>query len=321
MPKDDAAIAAEALTDANLAGIDTHGVSRLVSYVARLQTGQLNLTPGFRLEEAAGALVFDADRALGQVGGRAAIDIAFQRAQTQAIVGMTIQRIGHLGALGFFTERLAQAGMLALLVQNGPPRMGLPGSRAPAIGNNPLAFSAPVSGGPALTFDIAASEAAYGKIIEAARSGLPIPGNWALDQSGAPTTDAKAALDGILLPAGQHKGIGLAMLVECFAGSLTGMIPRNAITPGEAVPAYFGGFLLVVNPDLIIGRAAFDAHMADWIRVYRDAGTGFRYPGERLSTVRKNRRLNGIPLSLPLYDALRALGKRVGVGLLEEHPQ
>lgn len=313
VPDDEAAVAAAVLVDANLSGVDTHGVSRLRPYTDLLRNGHVNPRPRFSCEERAGVFVFDADRGLGQVAGRDAMGRAIEAAERRGTVTMTLSRIGHLGALGHFTAMAAEAGMVALLVQNGPPIMGLPGSLRPGIGNNPLAFSAPVPGRSPIVFDVATSEAAYGKVIEAARAGGTIPDGWALDREGQPTTDAKAALRGTLLPAGGHKGIGLAMLVELLAGSLTGMVPAQARPEGKGMPAYFGAFLLVANPELIVGRTAFDAHLSAWLDHYKGAGPDARYPGEGAAALRVERRRTGVPLGAELAADLAKLGQERGV--------
>lgn len=303
----------DVLVDANLAGIDTHGLARLKPYLGLIGAGHVNATPRHVWAEKAGAFTFDADRGLGQAAGRDVMTRAIEVARHRAIVGVTIARIGHLGALGHFTAMAADAGMVALLLQNGPPIMGPPGSRRPAIGNNPMAFSAPVAGGPPIVFDVATSEAAFGKVIEAARAGRPIPAGWALDPEGAPTTDASLAMRGTLLPAGAHKGIGLSMLIEVLAGGLTGMVPRNVRPEGQGMPAYFGAFLLVANPALLVGREAFDAHLQDWLSHYRGAGDGIRYPGEASAALRARRSREGVPIGEELLAELRAIGEAAGV--------
>jgi LDH2 family malate/lactate/ureidoglycolate dehydrogenase len=113
------------------------------------------------------------------------------------------------------------------MMQNGHPSMALPGATKPGIGNNPLSFAAPLRGRPPVVFDMAASEAAFGKIMEAAARGTPLPEGWALDEKGSPTRDAAVALTGMLLPVSGPKGIGLAMLVETLAGALTETDPAK----------------------------------------------------------------------------------------------
>jgi LDH2 family malate/lactate/ureidoglycolate dehydrogenase len=125
--------------------------------------------------------------------------------------------------------------------------MALRGFKRPAIGNNPLSFAAPVKDRVPFVFDMAASEAAFAKIIEAKRGGKPIPDGWALDKDGNPTADSAKAFEGMLLPVGGAKGMGVAMMLECLAGALTGTDPAKLEgVPG--LPAAFGGFLMVFDP-------------------------------------------------------------------------
>jgi LDH2 family malate/lactate/ureidoglycolate dehydrogenase len=146
---------------------------------------------------------------------------------------------------------------------------------------------------------------ARGNVLLAAREKRPIPGDWAIGRDGRPTTDAAEALLGAMLPVGGHKGLGLAMLVQVLAGSLTGAAPRTLA--GQGAAASVGAFGLVVDPDLLVGRAAFDAHMRSWIGEYLEAvGEHGRLPGRGETLAR-------IPLPRAIRDELVALGDRVGV--------
>ena len=307
----DATVAAEALIRANLRGVDTHGISRLPAYVAMLRSNEMNVRPSIEVEDRAGTLVLDADLALGQLAGMRAMALAIEAAATRAVVSMSIRRTGHLGALGVLVMQAAERGMIAVLMQNGPPIMGLPGATKPAIGNNPLAFAMPTADGPPLVFDMAASEAAFGKIIDAARNNAPIPAGWAIDDAGVETTDAAAAMRGMLLPTGAFKGIGIAMLVECLAGSLSG-VSIEKLEPGRTLPPMFGGFLIVINPSLLIGHDAFSAHRDAWLNRYKSSSKDIRYPGERAAQVETDRNKNGIPLPTTVVQQLSQLGESLG---------
>lgn len=306
----DATVAADVLIRANLRGVDTHGISRLPAYVAMLKSKEMNVRPSIQVEDRAGTMVLDADRALGQIAGMRALELAIGAAATRAVVSMSIRRTGHLGALGVLVVQAAERGMIAVLMQNGPPIMGLPGATTPAIGNNPLAFAMPAADGPPLVFDMAASEAAFGKIIDAARNNLAIPPGWAIDETGAETTDATAAMRGMLLPTGTFKGVGIAMLVECLAGSLSGVL-IDRLEPGRTLPPMFGGFLVVVNPSLLIGHDAFSAHRDAWLTRYKSSGKDIRYPGERAAQLEAERIRNGIPLPATVVQQLSQLGESV----------
>lgn len=311
----DAALAARVLVRTNARGIDTHGIARTLVYVQKLQAGELNPRPRARYEERHGVVHCHADGGLGQVVATQAVTHAVECAASRGFVPMVLHEMGHLAALGMFALQAAEAGMIAFVTQSTPPLMALPGSRGAAIGNNPLAFASPTPDGPPLVFDIAASGVARGNVLAAAREGREIPAGWAIDSEGNPTTDPKAALAGAMLPMAGHKGIGLAMMVECLAGSLSGARPASVTgaTPGSA-PAKVGAFVFVANPDLIAGREAYGAHMASWLASYAAAsGPQGRYPGQRAARLEAERGRDGIPLSVGVAGELRKVGELTGV--------
>jgi len=311
----DAALAAHVLVRTNARGVETHGVSRTLVYVQKLQSGELAPRPQVRFEERAGVLHCHAGSGLGQVVATRTVAQAVERAASAGFVPVIVHEVGHLAALGMFALQAAEAGMIALVAQSTPPIMALPGASRAAIGNNPLAFASPVPGGPPLVFDIAASGVARGNVLAAAREKKPIPLGWAIDAEGKPTTDAQAALGGAMLPMAGHKGIGLAMMVQCLAGSLSGALPATltGAAPGSA-PARVGAFLLVANPELVAGRAAYEAHLAGWIEAYRQAsGPEGRYPGERAARLEAERNRDGIPLPEAVVAELHTVGEKTGV--------
>lgn len=315
VPAADAALAGRVLVRTNLRGVETHGVSRALVYVQKLKGGELNPRPQVRFEERHGVLHCHADSGLGQVVGTRAMERAIARAKDAAFVPLVLHEVGHLAALGMFTLQAAEAGMIAFLAQAAPPMMALPGSKGAAIGNNPLAFASPVPDArPPLVFDIAASGVARGNVLAAAREGRPIPEGWAIDAEGNPTTDAKAALAGAMLPMAGHKGIGLAMMVECLAGSLTGASPESVTgaKPGSA-PARVGAFAFVANPALIAGTEAYGAHVDAWLARYLKAsGEDGRYPGQRAASLEAERGRAGIPLPPAVVAELRQVGELTG---------
>lgn len=307
LPDEDAALAAEALVDTSLRGVDTHGISLLPGYVDLLEKGVTKPRPAVTIETRGALLKVDADRGLGQVVVARVLDRAIDMARELGSVTAAIGQAGHLGALGWFARRAAARGTVSLIVQNGPPLMGLPGSTARAIGNNPIAFGVPVPGRPPVVFDVATSEVAYGKLLSAAAEGEPIPEGWALDKAGHPTLDPREAMAGMLLPSGGAKGIGLAMLVEALAGSLTGTRADRNI---------FGAFLMVVDP--AAGDAGFDDHVAGWLDHYAASGPDARYPGQRAEAIHSQRFRDGIPVPGDLLARFAEVAERTGVALPEK---
>jgi LDH2 family malate/lactate/ureidoglycolate dehydrogenase len=305
---------AETLVQADARGIATHGVIRVKAYSDKLRAGSLTARPEVRFETAHGVLHCHADRGLGPAIGKLAVTASIDRALESGVVITILKDIGHMAALGIYALRAAEAGMLCLVMQATPRVMGLQGTRLGAIGNNPFAFASPVQGGPPLVFDVASSTVARSRIAAAARAGEPIPEGWALDATGAPTTDARAAMQGAQLPMAGYKGIGIAMMVECLAGSLSGVRPPAPHSPeGVGTPASAGAFMMTINPGIAAIAGGYAGHMVEWIALYKDAsGETARYPGERAAQREAESRANGIPLADTLRDDLIKIGEDIG---------
>ena len=161
--KTEARTTAQVLTATNLRGVDTHGVARIPLLRRLAQARRPERDPADDVRTARGVLHFDGDRGLGQVCGLKAVEYGIDAARTQGCVTVVMRHVGHLGALGHFTRIAAEANMIALMMQNGPPIMAHAGAKQPAIGNNPMSFAAPRPGGAPLVFDMATSETAFGK--------------------------------------------------------------------------------------------------------------------------------------------------------------
>jgi LDH2 family malate/lactate/ureidoglycolate dehydrogenase len=313
-----AAEAGAMLVRSELRGYTTHGLTRMPAYAERLQSGEFNARPAMRHRAFAGGLVLDADGAMGHVAGPHAVRLGLGALDASASVLIAVQSCGHLGALGVHALLAAEAGALCMIGQRTPPLLALPGFGRAAIGHNPLAFSCPVPGAAPLVFDIACSVAARGHILLAAREGKPIPEGWALDEQGGPTLDAERALRGALLPMGGHKGIGIAMMVECLAGALAASAgsfgeERNRIQEGGAAGRQ-GAFLWMVKPQAFSDEALFGRYMAQWTSTYLDAGGDrARLPGARGDDLGRKARERGIELPAAIERELGALGARLGI--------
>ena len=310
-----AALGAENLVRAEARGVSTHGLIRVKIYAGKMLSGELNARPSIRLDGTSGIMQVHADRGLGPAVGMHLVDKCMERASASGSVIAVIGGIGHMAALGIYALRTAEAGMLCLVMQATPRVMGMPGSRGGAIGNNPFAFGSPMPNGPPLVLDIASAAVARSRILRAAREGRAIPEGWGLDADGQPTTDAAMAMQGAQLPMAGYKGLGIAMMVECLAGSLSGIRPPK---PNSAVgvnaPASVGAFMLVIDPRRAAIGDGYLAHVADWLHDYRRAsGAAARYPGERAAVAEAEAVRDGIELSTERQAELTALGSELGV--------
>jgi LDH2 family malate/lactate/ureidoglycolate dehydrogenase len=214
---------AESLVEADLRGIGSHGVLLVPMYVQRIRAGSVSRAEVAEVVRDKGAVaVLDGRHALGQLTGDQAMRLAVEKARTYGVGAVTVRHAFHFGGAFRYAAHAARNGCVGIAAANTRPLMPAPGGASAVVGNNPLAIAVPRSDGEPVILDIALSEAALGKIRLAAGEGREIPPTWATDEHGRPTTDPAAALRGLLLPSGGHKGYGLAFMVDVLTGVLSG---------------------------------------------------------------------------------------------------
>ncbi|OWT65883.1 Ldh family oxidoreductase [Candidimonas nitroreducens] len=320
-PAPQASCVAHILLRTDSRGVRTHGVTRLASYVEKLRSGEVNPDPQISSHSISpNTMLLEADGAFGQVAMSEALRLGVQGLDTGDMRALLIRECGHLGALGLYALMAAEQGYFSVVAQRTPALMALPGFEHPAVGNNPIAFGCPISGADPLVFDMACSVAARGHILLRARSGEPIPEGWALDAHGEPTTEAAAALGGALLPSAGHKGMGIAMLVECLSAGLLASERSIAALRSETGVAIQGAvgrqgaFMLLIN-QRVLSRGYFDAYMSQWAGQYRrKGGVDARLPGARGAELeREVRRRGSLDISEDLYRELCGLAAQFGL--------
>ncbi|MFV3075906.1 Ldh family oxidoreductase [Niveispirillum fermenti] len=304
-----AAATAAALVAAEVDGQAGHGLSRVPSYALHARVGKV---AGHAVPAAAPA--GDAGLRIDAANGFAypAIDLAIERlvplAARTGVAAAAIHRSHHFGQAGRHVERLADAGLVALAFANTPAAMALPGGRRSLMGTNPVAFAAPLPGRAPLVIDMALSVAARGKIMAASKAGKPIPEGWALDAQGDPTTDAKAALGGSLLPIGGAKGAALALMVEVICAALVGgNFGWNAsgFFDGEGGPPDLGQLLVVLDPGRF-GGGDYAGRMAHMLAVV-DGEAPARLPGDRRLALRRKAAAEGLNIPEALHAEILGL--------------
>jgi LDH2 family malate/lactate/ureidoglycolate dehydrogenase len=214
---------ASALVDADLRGVHSHGVNLVPVYLERLRNGTVSTQEHARVVSDKGATaLLDGGHSLGILTGDEAMNLAIAKAKDHGVGVVVVRHAFHFGAAFRYVQAAARAGHIGVAASNTRPLMPAPGGAKPVVGNNPVAIGVPRGSGEPLVLDMALSQAAQGKIRLAAKAGRQIPDNWATDEEGRPTTDAQAALAGMLLPIGLHKGFGLALMVDILTGVLSG---------------------------------------------------------------------------------------------------
>jgi (2R)-3-sulfolactate dehydrogenase (NADP+) len=224
-----------------------------------------------------------------------------------AAAGFT--RSHHFGVAGRHVERLAEAGLVALAFGNTPKAMAPWGGTQPLYGTNPIAFAVPNRSKPPIVVDMALSQVARGKILTAAQKGEAIPAGWAVDEHGASTTDAAAALKGALQPIGGAKGAALALMVEVLAVALTGArfgFEASSFFDADGPPPGVGQFLIVIDPGAFGGADMFADRMAVLAGMIEGDGDA-RLPGSRRIALREKAAREGVTVDSKLLAEVRAL--------------
>ncbi len=257
---------ATALVMAEADGLKGHGLSRIPSYLAMAKAGKLDgKAVPLATRPRPGVLAIDAKNGFAYP----AIDLAIAElpsiARAQGVAICPISNSSHCGAAGHHVEKLAEAGLVALLFANTPGAMAPWGGSRPVFGTNPIAFAAPLAGREPVVIDMALSKVARGPIITARQKGEAIPEGWALDVDGKPTTDPAKALAGTMVPLGDAKGATLAMMVEILAAALVGAhfaYEASSFMDDKGGPPRTGQLILAIDPTAM-GGAHFAARMTD----------------------------------------------------------
>lgn len=223
VPDPDAELLADTLVMAELWGHASHGMLRLPWYVARLRSGATQRVTRITTVRDTGALlVLDGGDGIGQVIADRAVTLGIERAKAHGVSAIGIRNSGHFGTAAYFTRRAAEQGCVALLCTNASPAMAPWGGKHKSIGTNPWSIAAPAGQHGVVVMDLANTAVARGKIYLAAERGTPIPQGWAADAEGNPTTDPRAAIEGLILPMAGPKGYVMSFMFDILAGVLTG---------------------------------------------------------------------------------------------------
>lgn len=281
---DDAATAALAITTADAWGIGSHGLMRLPHYLDRFAAGGMAADARPSVVRDTGPVVaYDGRSGLGHPHVQAAADLAGERCERHGVAAVGVGNSSHCGALGYYVLGPARRGQLALVFSNGPAVMAPWRGHAPVLSTSPIAAGIP--GGPRpIVVDMATSAVARGTIAARAKRGEDIPDGWAVDVSGRPTTDAAAALAGMLAPLGGAKGYALALLVEALTGGIVGPALAGDVVDmfaadRSARPQRISHLVIALDPAVLDVDGRSGERMSTLAE--RVAAAGGRLPGER----------------------------------------
>lgn len=305
---------ARALAAAEAEGIGSHGASRIPQYCGHLSNGRAtgSAVPAVArdsraacLVDARGGLAFEAC----ELAGREAV----RRAEEFGVAYVAVTNSNHFGVAAYHLEPVAAAGLVGIAFGNSPAAMPAWGGKRALMGTNPVAAVFPRRSGAALSIDVSLSAVARGKIMVAAREGKPIPEGWAIDAEGRPTTDAKAALAGSMLPAGGVKGAMLALTVELLVCALSGAafgFESDSFFTEEGRPTRIGQAILAINPGALAGREVYLERVETLLAAMTE-DPQVRLPGQRRASQRDKSAREGVAVPAELMARIRGLAGEV----------
>lgn len=305
-----AAATARALVAAEAQGLASHGLSRVAQYAGHLRCGRVNGEARPRLQQKKpAALLVDAQEGLAFPACALAVREAIRSAGEAGVAFAGVTNSHHFGAAAYHLEPVAAAGMVGLAFGNSPAAMPAWGGKRALFGTNPIAAVFPRRAGPPLVIDLSLSEVARGKLMVAAKQGKSIPEGWALDRDGNPTTDPKAGLEGMMLPAGGVKGAMLALVVELLCCALTGAaygFEADSFFTDEGNRPRIGQAFLVIDPGALAGGEVFDERIDTLVSAML-LDPDVRLPGQRRQDLAHAAEEQGIEVAPALLEQLEAL--------------
>ncbi|MFN0092550.1 MAG: malate/lactate/ureidoglycolate dehydrogenase [Acidimicrobiales bacterium] len=312
------------LVEANLTGHDSHGVGMIPRYVdAALEGGlAVNQHPTVVLDTGP-LLSVEGNHGYGQVIGQEAMGLAIDRAKRHGVCVLALANSHHIGRIGFWAEQAVAAGLVSVHFVNvfARPIVAPWGGGDARFGTNPFCVGIPHPGREPIILDFATSRIAQGKTRVAYNKGEALAPGVVIDDAGRPTTDPRftvVAPFGALLPFGEHKGSGLALVCEILGAALTGGRSYHERVSGHRWQVLNSMLAVLVDPEHL-GAAAHLAAETEAIVAWATGsppGEGFdkvRVAGEPEREIKQRRLAEGIPVDAVTWADIVKAGEKLGL--------
>ncbi len=315
LPAEIAAVEAELAVEADVQGVPSHGVTRVPVLLKGLKEGRAQASPSLRLLRDKGAIcVLDGGRGPGRYVSTKAMGEAVARAKTYGIGACLAAHTSHWGRAHAYAAQAAREGLIGLCMTNAVTSMAGWGLEGRVVGNNPLAIGVPgLTAEEPIVLDMAMSQAAVGKVVTWLREGRPIPPGWGVDARGLPTEDGAAILQGAVSPMGDHKGAGLALMIQLMTAVLAGGMLDHELREHDTsgLDSESTKLFLALDVGAFIEPSVFRKRTEDllsWLNAQARSGEPFLFPGQRGWTERRRSAVEGVPIHPDITAQLTAAG-------------
>lgn len=320
--KEDASLGADVLTQSDLSGVFSHGLSRLPTYIKRITSENINLKADLKIRNITESLIaIDGDNGLGVVVGPKAQEICIERAKEHGISAVVVNNSYHYGVGNYYGWKYAEAGLIGISITNTTHHVAPFGGVEPLMGTNPITIAIPSGKNYPIVLDMATCVAAFSKIFVASKANEKIPFGWGIDKEGKPTDDPVKALEGALLPISEHKGYGLAVIIEVLT-SVLGMAayghnPKEEYKVDNSSFKKIGHFKIAIDVSKFIDLDYFKKSVDTYIDTIKNSkkSDGFEeiyMPGEIEFLNAEKIEKTGIPIPSELQELLLNMSNEIG---------
>lgn len=314
---------ASVFLEADIRGVGLQGLDHMPTMIRGLRTGRINPAgePSVIKETDASALI-DGDAGPGQIAALFAVDLAVRKARVAGCCAVGVVNSSDIYMLGYYGERIAQAGLVGFVFSDAPPLVRPFGGTERILGTNPLVIAVPSAERYPIVLDMATSAQSASRVRQAAYYDEDIPEADGVGPDGLATVKAERVREGAIGPLGGHKGFGLGLCVGLLSGPLVGALTGKALAgwfseqPGAAGAK--GHFFIVIDPaafgDVDSFRTAVSAYIQEIKGSRKEAGVSeIRVPGERAFLQRERNLIEGIPVDEIVWEKTAALAADLGV--------
>ncbi len=320
----------DVLLEADLSGIESHGIQRLVRYDYEIKSGfvKMDAKPEI-VKETPVSAVIDGHDAMGQTLAVKSMQLAIDKAKKNGVGIVSVRNGNHFGIAGYYANMAMREGLIGITMTNTESIMVPTFGAEAVLGTNPIAFAMPASPVP-FSFDAATTVVPRGKLEVYAKRGNGIPDGWAMDETGAASTDSDRVLKNIIgktgggiLPLGGvgditsgYKGYGFGMIVEILSGILSGGCTSNHInrTPGRVDTTFF---FMAIDYGMFGDKAELEARLSKFMQEIRDSKkaegqTRIWTHGEKEFERHAKVLAEGIPVNEKTYAEMTRIGAEMG---------
>lgn len=316
--KEQAECVADCFVTADACSVQTHGLAVLPSHIKKLSAGAYNLNPSLETEKATNAFALvNSDNAIGPYSASFCMRLAIEKAKKEGIFTVFSKNCNTYGPAFYYTYLAVKEGLIGVTFCNSPTAMAAWGGRDRLLGTNPLAVGIPGRSEGPILYDIATSKVAKSKINKARLENREIPPDWALDAQGNPTTDPIEAIKGLVLPMAEHKGYGLALVLDMLSGMISGAAFSTGVNrfySEDNSCMNVGQTFIAIDPRIIMSDEFYDLtdEYIGKIHASRPCSEGrVLFPGEHKIESMRLAEKNGIVYNEAAEQALEELFKEI----------